>query len=259
MAEGGIFAWKRQKVNQRGPTADYACLKLSLPLPPKGTVWQHNQDTKEWKIVVSESTTVVPPTTTSTVTDPERPLRPHHDNVSPPPPSVPGLPDGAVKNVDYVEHVVLPTDTFPGLCLQYKITATRLRQVNLFSGTNLRLAPPRLIVPVRPDLLRAGKIRRQDEDSEEYKTVLFLSELPTLRQSEAKYYLELANYDVAQAVDDARADLTWERRNADAERRIVQEAVSDPTTDDMTLFADQGIPVDEGRPVADVEMVPLIS
>jgi len=41
-----------------------------------------------------------------------------------------------------VEHWIQPSDTFQGICLQYGITSTQLRQANYgFSGTNLSLAP----------------------------------------------------------------------------------------------------------------------
>ena len=38
-------------------------------------------------------------------------------------------------------HEVLPTDTFQGICLKYKITPTELRRANKMMGSNLSLAP----------------------------------------------------------------------------------------------------------------------
>mmetsp|Transcript_1159 Transcript_1159/g.1886 ORF Transcript_1159/g.1886 Transcript_1159/m.1886 type:complete len:205 (-) Transcript_1159:659-1273(-) len=49
-----------------------------------------------------------------------------------------------VKGVDFVEHIVVPSDTLQGVCLAYKISATRLRQVNGFSGSGLNLAPKKI-------------------------------------------------------------------------------------------------------------------
>ena len=91
-----------------------------------------------------------------------------------------------ILGVDYVEHVILPTDTFQGICLAYKISATRLRQVNHFSGSNLSTAPKKLIIPLTKKALRSGFIRVQDKESREYKLHAFLAEVPRLKESEAK-------------------------------------------------------------------------
>mmetsp|Transcript_17709 Transcript_17709/g.33338 ORF Transcript_17709/g.33338 Transcript_17709/m.33338 type:complete len:627 (-) Transcript_17709:79-1959(-) len=49
----------------------------------------------------------------------------------------------------YQPHVVLPDDTWQGICLRYKITPLQLRRANGgFSGTQLTLAPPVLKIPV---------------------------------------------------------------------------------------------------------------
>lgn len=91
-----------------------------------------------------------------------------------------------VLGVDYVEHVILPTDTLQGICLAYKIHVTRLRQANGFSGNSLSLAPKKLVIPLSKQALRAGFIRVQDTDAKEYKLHAFLAEFPTLSMSEAR-------------------------------------------------------------------------
>jgi len=91
-----------------------------------------------------------------------------------------------ILGVDYVEHVILPSDTFQGICLAYKISATRLRQVNHFSGNNLSNAPKKLIIPLTKKALRSGFIRVQDKESQEYKLHAFIAEVPSLKESEAK-------------------------------------------------------------------------
>jgi hypothetical protein len=91
-----------------------------------------------------------------------------------------------ILGVDYVEHVILPSDTFQGICLAYKISATRLRQVNHFSGNNLSNAPKKLIIPLTKKALRSGFIRVQDKESQEYKLHAFLAEVPSLKEAEAK-------------------------------------------------------------------------
>lgn len=91
-----------------------------------------------------------------------------------------------VLGVDYVEHVILPTDTLQGLCLSYKISSTRLRQANHFSGNSLSLAPKKLVVPISIKALKSGFIRAQDTDAKEYKLHAFLAECSDLSITEAK-------------------------------------------------------------------------
>jgi len=59
-----------------------------------------------------------------------------------------GEPNGAV-GVKFVEHQVLLTDTFQGICLSHTTSALELRQANgHFAGTNLACAPKVLKIPI---------------------------------------------------------------------------------------------------------------
>lgn len=91
-----------------------------------------------------------------------------------------------LPGIDYTEHIVLPTDTLQGICLAYKISATRLRQVNQFSGNSLTMAPKKLIVPFSMQAIRSGFVKVQDQDSREYKIHAFLAELPLLKEPDAQ-------------------------------------------------------------------------
>jgi hypothetical protein len=91
--------------------------------------------------------------------------------------------------VDFVYHVVLPTDTLQGICLAYKISTTRLRQANHFSGSSLVLAPKKLVVPISKQAQRQGYIRIQDTDTTEYKIHAFLAEFKDFDRAEAKSYV----------------------------------------------------------------------
>lgn len=91
-----------------------------------------------------------------------------------------------VLGVDYLEHVILPTDTLQGICLAYKISSTRLKQANHFSGSSLLLAPKKLVIPISKQALRSGFIRVQDTDAKEYKIYSFLAEYRELSMTEAK-------------------------------------------------------------------------
>ena len=91
-----------------------------------------------------------------------------------------------VLGVDYVEHIVLPTDTFQGVCLSYKVSASHLRRANHFSGNSLHSAPKKLLIPLSKQALRTGFIRVQDTDTKEYKLSYFQAEYPDISATEAR-------------------------------------------------------------------------
>ena len=128
----------------------------------------------------------------------------------------------------YIYHVVLPTDTLQGLCLAYKLSATRLRMENNFSGNSLQLAPKKLRIPnnvasrggVNSSNNNNNKgmmIRVQDTTSKEYKLYAFVAEIPTMELVEAKAYLDLSNWDLEEALRSAREDEGWSLRNNDGD------------------------------------------
>jgi len=116
-----------------------------------------------------------------------------------------------ILGVDYLEHVILPTDTLQGICLAYKISSTRLKQANHFSGSSLLLAPKKLVIPISKQALRSGFIRVQDTDAKEYKLYSFLAEYRELSMTEARAYLELADWNLKEALRSAKEDNEWER------------------------------------------------
>jgi len=136
--------------------------------------------------------------------------------------------------VDYVEHIILPGDTLQGICLAYKISATRLRQANQFSGNSLSLAPKKLIIPLSKKALRTGFVKVQDKASREYKVHAFLAEMPNLNLAAAEGYLELSDWVVENAIQSAREDGEWET-NVQTEQR--GEAT-------LTVQVKEGLPVD---------------
>ena len=91
-----------------------------------------------------------------------------------------------IPGVDYVEHVVMPTDTLQGICLSYKVSATRLRQANQFSGNTLSLAPKKLIIPLSKNGLKNGAIRMQDRSTKEFKLQALMAEFTDLGSEDAK-------------------------------------------------------------------------
>jgi len=122
------------------------------------------------------------------------------------------VPAAPVLGVDYLEHVVLLTDTFQGICLAYRITSTKLRQANRFSGSSLLLAPKKLLIPINKKAFRDGYIRAQNIDSEHYKILSLQADLPHLTSSEAKAYLKLADWNLEDAIQSAKEDGKWEEQ-----------------------------------------------
>jgi len=122
--------------------------------------------------------------------------------------------------VDYVEHIVLPSSTMEGICISYKISATKLRQWNGFSGSSLLLAPKKLIIPLLNRSQKIGQIRMQNQTTDEYKIHKMIFECPILREIEAKAYLDHHNWDLEQSIVTAKADLNWKKEssNLDTER-----------------------------------------
>lgn len=114
-----------------------------------------------------------------------------------------------VLGVDYVEHVILPTDTLQGICIAYKVSASQLRRANHFSGT-LHSAPKKLLIPLSKQALRTGFIRVQDTDTKEYKLHYFQAEFPNINAVEAKAYLDLADWELKDALLSAKEDMEWE-------------------------------------------------
>ena len=184
MAEGGMFPWKRQVIDEhRGPAASYKGIAGPLPLPPKNMTWAHDPATREWRLVEQHATVT---SVEATVLDGDAPL-------------------------DYAQHKIQPSDTFQGICLRYKITSTELRRANCFSGTNLSLAPNPLRIPVThthntiaiptaiPVTSHDGPMCRESQ----IQTVIRAA---GVQRTEAICFLELHDWDLNQAVADARSD-----------------------------------------------------
>lgn len=206
MSDGGINPWKVQTIKLNGPVGDYSKLREPL-LPPKGKTWHQDEATKEWQLVDKNTQQKQDnEVAAAVVIESDEPLS-----------CSPLLKKDAVKGIHYLEHEIQPTDTFQGICLTYRITGTKLRQVNMFSGTNLKLAPSKLIIPVEthPDgktTIDAYHIRKAYYNSKEGKVHAFLAEFfPSLKPKEAKYYLEMTDYNLEQAIVEAREDLEWEK------------------------------------------------
>ena len=180
MTEGGLFAWKRQVIDtSRGPTTSYDGLHRALPPPPKDMHWVHDEKTREWS------------------------LEKQNDGNVPVAIAVPI--DGQTTDMMYYEHKVQPTDTFQGICLKYKITPTELRRQNCFSGSNLLLAPNPLRIPRTKDVAIALEKQRHGTQTQDQKIEALLMKCSGLARTEAKCFLELNDWKLQEAVEDACA------------------------------------------------------
>jgi len=225
MAEGGQLPWKRQTIDlSRGPPADYSTLRKSLPAPPG-----------EWKLVEQQQQQEQ---SEELVTEGTKNLEEEKEEAS-----YKKEEPRDEKGVDYVFHTVLPSDTLAGLCLRYRISATKLRQANKFSGSNLFLAPARLLIPLTDQTI-VNNIQVQDTTSPEFKLQAFLGQFPHLRQSERRAYLEMNDWDLAEAMKNAADDDAWEKaHNTEKETQRAAAAHS------LTRLNVHGQPLKKNRAV----------
>jgi hypothetical protein len=180
MSEGGFLQWKRQEIDaSRGPAASYSNLRKPLPGPPKNMHWVLDTITREWRLEHIENDNEIVATPV----------------------------DEQEKEDDVILHKVLPSDTFQGICLRYKITPTELRQANGgFSGTNLHLVPNPLRIPSKHKPVVQATEVPVDEESPKSKVQRLRRSCPGLSKSEARCYLELDDWDAKEALLNARDD-----------------------------------------------------
>jgi hypothetical protein len=108
---------------------------------------------------------------------------------------------------EFYEHIILPSDTLQGICLQYKIKPTKLRQMNRFSGSNLNLAPKKLLIP---KFQNGVGVREQDRTTKEFKVHFVIATYQFMNLKEATSYLEIFEWDLGNALKSIESDLVWE-------------------------------------------------
>jgi LysM repeat protein len=230
MSDGGIFSWKRQEIDMhRGPVGSYDNVNKPLPNPPKGMFWVQDENTQEWSLEKNKNhDSMAVEKTKSDDLDPDfiehkinpddtlakicqkynlstRELRRANGDFS-------GtnlflaLNPLRIPKPSYFEHFVTPDDTFAGICLKYNLSTTELRRANGgFSGTNLFLAPNPLRIPGRKPEAVDGQVIPV-EPSEGQKIVRLLNSCRDLTRIEAQCYLELNDWSLEEALNNARDD-----------------------------------------------------
>jgi hypothetical protein len=234
MSEGGFLPWKRQQL--RVPkTANYNDIKVPLQLP-KGKAWSRDAQTGEWIVVdlTDEKNTALaipvgePMGQHETIRDGRRvDFQNAHivqegekgdDNNNESSKSKEGL--------KFISHSVLPTDTLQGICLKYSTTPTLLRQYNIFSGSNLASAPSPLIIIDKMGMgLTQPQILTPEQEKQKH-VQIFLNTFKKKKEDngmmvfgykEAVAYLEMSDWNVDDAIQDAREDYGWEKGDSYSE------------------------------------------
>lgn len=231
MTEGGIFPWKLQKIKlpkSGGRPGTYDGLSRPLPDPPTGQTWVQDMSTREWKlisVVLASAHPVAVARLTKKCAD-ESAVEDEDDGggTATLAKAVPigvesGIPVSVVDDggAQTQYHEVVSTDTFQGICLRYNITPTELRRANkMMMGSSLTLAPDILIIPSNKknqELDGGNTAARKCPTKEEKIAYLVLKVAHVTRDklthSEALAYLEMAEGDVALAIENVYDDFRW--------------------------------------------------
>jgi LysM repeat protein len=172
--EGGYLPWKLQEIKDK-PIPIEEIIK-PLPPPPNGYYWVRHEDGK-WKLHKHSSIIELNDQTMVTF-----------------------------ENPSILEHVVMEDDTFPGLCLQYHISAVQLRRANCFSGNSIK-GFQTLRIPVSPNQPIEIQLSSQDVLIQKFRNVSGEGKI------EARIYLEESDWDLEKALTAWRGDESWNKLN----------------------------------------------
>lgn len=207
-----MYPWNRQKIRQPkhgvSATCNFAELAKPLPSPPPGMMWIQDVASKEWSLVpvatataeaisVDNSAAAEVPTNSGDIVC-AVPI-----SIQSATPLLNRSNDNETNTSGVLYHDVSETDTFQGICLRYKITPTELRRANNMMGTNLKLAPSKLIIPTNEKNLK----RNVHEPTKEEKIASLIAEVSRvtkLSYTEARAYLELADWDLGCAIGNVK-------------------------------------------------------
>jgi LysM repeat protein len=171
--EGGMMPWREQKVVNLSPDLDY--FSKSLPPPPSGHFWER-QDNGEWVLF----------------------RMPYNESV--------GINTMEFSKPSIFEHTIMPTDTLQGICLRYRVSATVLRRMNMFSGNNIHFKKS-LLIPVQGGCLI---------EFQQVTTEVVLQKFRNATQenaAECRLYLDEHNWNLEAALAAWRNDESWAKDN----------------------------------------------
>mmetsp|Transcript_571 Transcript_571/g.933 ORF Transcript_571/g.933 Transcript_571/m.933 type:complete len:217 (+) Transcript_571:84-734(+) len=207
------YPWNRQKIRQpkHGVSAEcnYSQLSKPLPPPPNGMMWIQDAANKEWTLVSVTTATAEAFTVDNAVIVNDHATTTAaasgDDIVCAVPFAVqsatplPNQNSTSTTRSGVLYHEVTETDTFQGICLRYKVTPVELRRANKMLGTNLKLAPSKLIIPSNESNLKRNVLEPTKEEKIA-SLVKEVSRVTKLSYSEARAYLELADWDLGCAI-----------------------------------------------------------
>lgn len=167
MSEGGIFAWKVQKLRV-APSLSFNSKPLQAP---PGKEWKKDLDTNEWRLLDKQ------------VDD-----------------------DASLELITDSLHYVQDSDTFQGICLKYKVTPLELRRANGgFTGENLRLAPNPLTIPKTATTTTTTTNTPKDLTHDQA-VMFFCTKFRNMSSKEARAYLMMSDWNVGEAIEMAKED-----------------------------------------------------
>lgn len=214
-----MYPWNRQKIRQPkngvSATCNFSELSKPLPPPPPGMMWIQDAASKEWSLVSVNTATAQEAIAVDDNSGTEGGLSSdaasNGDIVCAVPivsvqnatPLVNQNDDENTTTNGVLYHEVSETDTFQGICLRYKVTPTELRQANKMLGSNLKLAPEKLIIPTN-DKNQKLRVREPTKEEKIASLIAEVSRVTKLSYSEARAYLELADWDLNCAVGNVK-------------------------------------------------------
>ncbi|KAG5190900.1 hypothetical protein JKP88DRAFT_297360 [Tribonema minus] len=179
MAEGGLLAWKLQKLQDQPPYVDFSpdTLLKALPPLPTGLEWTRQSD-GNWAISACQA---------QGTEDTEN---------APPQPALPA----------FLEHVIMPEDTLVGICLRYRVSKKELHHYNDFFGEHFRLCKVLRIPNKFTDVEAVAQLqpRSREVDLQRFRYESGLG------MKEAAFYLETNDWSLALALLQFRGDTEWE-------------------------------------------------
>lgn len=108
-----------------------------------------------------------------------------------------------------IYHTILPTDNLRGICLKYNVTVTSVRQLNQFSGDNIK-GFTRLRIPVKNG---RNEIRYDEREAGEEALLREFRRYTQLHPTEARFYLEDNGWDLDLAIQSFIEDSHFEEEN----------------------------------------------
>mmetsp|Transcript_22508 Transcript_22508/g.66297 ORF Transcript_22508/g.66297 Transcript_22508/m.66297 type:complete len:332 (-) Transcript_22508:414-1409(-) len=123
-----------------------------------------------------------------------------------------------------VPYLVGPHDSFNAVCMRHRMAPEELSRVNSLRHRSLR--------PGSTVLVWAERSETEVREAERATTLLCFRRQHSCSVGEARYYLELHEYDVERAIQQRRDDLDWEERRG---READVDAPLSPATEQLSV------------------------